>query len=258
MDGRSTPSRRRSADPSLLGRLLRSLAAEGILLRSLFPDESPPLFAASVRRWPAWTGPVCPRCGAFSPVPGPAGPDGIPRCIDCPAGSAVSAARSLVPYREEIRDALKNGKYGRLPLSADALADRLLAAIRADWRDLFPNRFRPAVVPVPITPRKYFRRGFNLPARIGRRLARRAGWEFAPLLLARVRDGIPQAGLPIERRADNVRGSFAVPPGTDVPRRILLLDDVYTSGSTAQECALALKRSGAEHIVVLTVARAVP
>ncbi|GAB4363560.1 MAG: hypothetical protein Kow00128_04430 [Deltaproteobacteria bacterium] len=131
-------------------------------------------------------------------------------------------------------------------------------AVRSDWADLFPDRFPPTVVPVPIHPRKYFRRGFNLPARIGLRLARRAGWTFAPLLLRRVRDGAPQAGLPAERRSGNIRGAFAVPPGAVVPRRILLLDDVYTSGATAQECALALKRGGAEHIVVVTVARAVP
>jgi len=55
-----------------------------------------------------------------------------------------------------------------------------------------------------------------------------------------------------------VRGSFAVPAGRRVPPKILLLDDVYTSGATAGECARVLKRRGAEHIVVLTVARTVP
>jgi len=89
-------------------------------------------------------------------------------------------------------------------------------------------------------------------------VARRAGWAFDPLLLRRIREGTPQAGLPLARRADNVRGSFAVSPERSVPREILLLDDVYTSGATAGECARALKRAGAEHIVVVTVARAVP
>lgn len=126
-----------------------------------------------------------------------------------------------------------------------------------EWADLFPDRFRPVIVPVPIRPWKYFRRGFNLPAQVGRRLARRTGWTFGPLLLRRTREGAPQAGLPLTLRAANIRGSFSVPPGGRIPREILLLDDVYTSGSTAGECARALKRAGAENIVVLTVARAV-
>lgn len=114
------------------------------------------------------------------------------------------------------------------------------------------------VVPVPILPRKYFRRGFNLPALIGCRLARSTGWDFDPLSLLRIRERSPQALLPLSRRAANVRESFAVPAGRRAPREILLLDDVYTSGATAGECARALKRGGAEHIVVLTVARTVP
>jgi len=148
-------------------------------------------------------------------------------------------------------------KYGNVPIAADAVAHRLLQTLRTEWSDLFPDRFRPVIVPVPIRPWKYFRRGFNLPAMVGRCLARRTGWTFGPLLLRRTREGAPQAGLPLSRRAANVRGSFAVPSRRKIPQEILLLDDVYTSGATAGECARALKRAGAEHIVILTVARAV-
>lgn len=179
-------------------------------------------------------------------------------CPDCPADPAFAAARSLFPYLDEVRDAIRAAKYRHVPLAADAVANRLLRAIHAEWADLFPDRFRPVIVPVPIRPWKYFRRGFNLPALVGRCLARRTGWPFGPLLLRRTRGGAPQAGLPISLRSANVGGSFAVSPGKRIPREILLLDDVYTSGATAGECARALKRGGAEHIVVLTVARAVP
>lgn len=201
---------------------------------------------------------MCPLCGAFSPVPFPVEGEQGAACSDCPPAPAFAAARSLFPYREGVRDAIRAAKYGSLPLEADAVAVRLLRAIRTGWAVLFPDRFRPVIVPVPIRPWKYFRRGFNLPALIGRRLARHTGWSFRPPLLRRVREGSPQAGLPLSRRAANVRGSFAASPGKRIAREIVLLDDVYTSGATAAECARALKRAGAEHIVVLTVARAVP
>lgn len=257
-DTRSTPSRPRSVEPPPLRRLVRALAAEIAPLRALIPRESPGLSGDSIRQWPAWKGAACPLCGAFSPVLFPAEPDGGTACSDCPDDPAFSAARSLFPYREEIRDTIRAAKYGRVPLAADALADRLLRALREEMADLVPDSVRPAIVPVPIHPRKYFRRGFHLPALVGRALARRTGWPFAPLLLRRTREGSPQAGLPLSLRAANVRGSFARPRGGKPPPEILLLDDVYTTGATAAECARALKRGGAEHIVVLTVARAVP
>lgn len=185
-------------------------------------------------------------------------PDRGAACPDCPADPPFAAARSRFPYREEIREAIMAAKYGNVPMATDTVALRLFQAVRTDWVDLFPDRIRPVIVPVPIRPWKYFRRGFNLPAMIGRGLAHRTGWAFEPLLLRRTREGAPQAGLPLSLRAANARGSFAVSPGRGIPREILLLDDVYTSGATAGECARALKRAGAEHILVLTVARAVP
>ncbi len=156
-----------------------------------------------------------------------------------------------------MRDAIRAAKYRGMRPAADAVALRLHEAIRGRWVDLFPDGFRPAVVPVPIRPWKYFRRGFNLPGLIGLALARRAGWPFLPLVLRREREFRPQAGLPLAERADNVRGAFRAVRGSGVPPDVLLLDDVYTSGATAAACARALKRAGAESIVVVTVARAV-
>jgi predicted amidophosphoribosyltransferase len=114
------------------------------------------------------------------------------------------------------------------------------------------------VVPVPVHPWKYFRRGFNLPALIGARLARDLRCPFAPLLLSRGRERAPQAGLHRSDRRANVEGAFRVPRGARPPARVLLLDDVCTSGATVRECARALKTGGVDHIVVVTVARAVP
>lgn len=141
---------------------------------------------------------------------------------------------------------------------ARPLAAGLSEAIRGPWADRFPDTFRPVIVPVPITPWKYFRRGYNFPALVGRALSTLHGWPFDPLLLRRARGGRPQAGLPLAEREGNVRGAFAFARGARVPAAILLLDDVYTSGATAAACARALKTAGARTIVVMTAARAIP
>ncbi|WP_304893488.1 ComF family protein [Candidatus Deferrimicrobium sp.] len=138
------------------------------------------------------------------------------------------------------------------------MALRLCETLTGRWRDLIPDGATPTVVPVPAHPWKYFRRGFNLPALIASRLSRHIGLPFDPLALSRTRERVPQARLPGNLRHENVEGAFRVPRGRIVPPAILLLDDVYTSGATAEACARALKSAGAASIVVVTVARAVP
>ncbi len=93
---------------------------------------------------------------------------------------------------------------------------------------------------------------------VGAPLARLLGWPFDPLILRRGRERVPQAGLRRADRQRNVEDAFRVPRGKEAPRKVLLLDDVYTSGATARAAASALKSAGADHIVVVTIARAVP
>lgn len=178
-------------------------------------------------------------------------------CAACPDDPPFDFARSLFVYEGRVGDAIRAAKYRGMAWGAPAVAERLHAAVRKEWADLFPAGFRPTVVPVPIRPAKYFRRGFNLPALIGGPLGRLAGWPFDPLLLRRRGGDRPQAGLPLAERRENVRGAFLASRGRRVPREALVVDDVYTSGATVAACARALKTAGAEHIVVLTVARAV-
>lgn len=167
------------------------------------------------------------------------------------------AARSLFAYEGAVGDAIRAAKYRGMAWGAAAVGERLCGALRGRWTDLFPVGFRPTIVPVPIRPAKYFRRGFNLPALVARSVARLTGWPFDPLALRRVGVLRPQAGLSLPERRANVRGAFAAPPGRIAPAEALLLDDVYTSGATVAECARALKTAGSRHIVVVTVARAV-
>lgn len=139
---------------------------------------------------------------------------------------------------------------------AAPLAAGIFRAIRGPWADRFPAGLRPAVVPVPIGPWKYFRRGYNFPALIGEPLSRLAGWPFAPCLLRRTGGSRPQAGLPLSERVRNVRGAFEA--GAASAGAVLLVDDVYTSGATAAACARALRSAGVETVLVVTAARALP
>jgi predicted amidophosphoribosyltransferase len=229
---------------------------EFAILRDLLPAASPDLSSSAVARWPAHTFAVCPRCGAFF-VSGPApNPSACGLCSAAPP--PFDAARSLFAYAGDVRAAIVAAKYAARPYPVDAVSLRLRETLMGRWRDLIPDEAPPTVVPVPAHPWKYFRRGFNLPALIASRLSRHLGLPFDPLALSRSRERGPQAGLPGILRRENVEGAFRVPKDRKVPPSILLLDDVYTSGATAEACARALKCAGADSIVVVTVARTVP
>ncbi len=123
--------------------------------------------------------------------------------------------------------------------------------------------FRPGehdlVIPVPLHRDRLRWRGFNHAYFLAAPLARRLFLPLAATALCRKRATQPQVSLPERARLDNVRGAFGVPDYRRVAgRRILLVDDVYTTGATAAACAAALDRAGASVVDVLTLARAVP
>ncbi len=116
------------------------------------------------------------------------------------------------------------------------------------------------VAPVPLHRWRLLRRRYNQSALLAKQLAVEAGRPFLPDLLTRRRNTPPQGQLGREGRKRNVAGAFAVAPrhrDDVVGRRVLLVDDVMTSGATANACAAVLKRSGAEQVFLLTAARVV-
>lgn len=184
--------------------------------------------------------PVCERCGSPGAWP-------VRRCAEC-AGRrlAFANARSAVVYDAQARRFVRSWKErGRRRLARDAA--ELVAEVAP----------RPAVdglVPVPGDPERAWRRG-DVPSRS---LAGELGriWRL-PLVdvLARSHALPRQRGLSLEERRRNVRGS-AVACGA-VPAHVCLVDDVYTSGATADACARACRRAGARRVQVVTFARAV-
>ena len=113
-----------------------------------------------------------------------------------------------------------------------------------------------AVTSVPLYPKRERERGYNQAALLGEALARRVGIPFRRRLLGRRRATATQTHLTAAQRVHNVRGVFSVAwPGRVRGARIVLVDDVMTTGATVNECARALQEAGAASIMVLTVAR---
>lgn len=117
------------------------------------------------------------------------------------------------------------------------------------------------IVPVPLHRWRFLWRRFNQSAELARALARRSGKPVAPEIVMRVKNTRQQVGLKLAERQENVRSAFIVPAAQRLriaSRRILLVDDVYTTGSTVAAVTTALMKGGAAAVDVLTFARVLP
>jgi ComF family protein len=172
------------------------------------------------------------------------------RCALCRNGlRAFDAAYSYGAFAGTLRELIHLFKYSRMKPLSRPLGELLANALPLD------ERFD-AVVPVPLHWRRHWQRGFNQSELLAQSIARRRGIPVRNLL-RRARATRAQAGLSNSARRENVAAAFAVrrqQPLTGL--RLLLVDDVMTTGSTATACARALKRAGAQRVALLTVARA--
>jgi ComF family protein len=169
------------------------------------------------------------------------------RCALCRYGlRGFDAAYCFGSYQGVLRELIHLYKYDRVKTLARPLGALLAAALPRD------ERFD-AVTPVPLHWRRQWQRGFNQAELLARTIARRCG---IPVIhaLKRVRPTVAQAGLSNTGRRQNVAAAFR-PRRVVHGKRILLVDDVMTTGSTAAACALALKQAGAAKVALLTVAR---
>jgi ComF family protein len=195
--------------------------------------------------WPElpWLGSDrCPRCGRAGVDP--AVPCG--RCQQRPP--AFSAVHAPLAYAEPVPDWVQGLKYHQRLGLAPTLAALAGAGLAAEGFDL--------LVPVPLHRTRLARRGFNQAQLLCRELGKRHGLPVRPTALRRERDTRPQVGLADRRRGANVRGAFSARPERVRGQRILLIDDVVTTGATADAAAEALRAAGASRVVVVAVARA--
>jgi ComF family protein len=177
---------------------------------------------------------------------------GAALCGYCRRGVfSFDAARSFAAYDGALRDILQHFKYHSFRPLARQLGDRLCETL-----ERFPTEAWDLVLPVPLHRNRERQRGFNQADLLARRVGRIAGIRLGDQDCVRVRDTPPQAGLRAAERRKNVKGAFAVPrPGRVRGLRILLVDDVVTTGATVDACAGALKEAGARSVSVLSLAR---
>jgi ComF family protein len=162
-------------------------------------------------------------------------------------------ARSFGVYGGVLLEAVHLFKYRRRTALASVLCG--LAAAH-DWGGLDPKRYD-VMVPVPLYRRRLYERGFNQAMLLCRGLGDAWGIGVEEAGLARTRQTAPQIRLTPAERERNVRGAFRVTGGSLKGRRVLLVDDVYTTGATVTECSRVLMAAGAEAVGVLTIARVV-
>lgn len=192
--------------------------------------------------------PVCRRCG--KPLRG--APDLVFTCIPCRhRRTSFSCARAAGIYDGPLRDAIHALKFGRCQALAEPLG-RLMAEVAATDSRLRAD----LVVPVPLHPRRRRERGFNQAELLADEMAAYLRLPVQADLLRRARPTKSQIELSRGARRDNVRAAFAA-DGRCGPGRVLLVDDVMSTGFTAGECARTLRAAGAREVAVVTAALAV-
>ncbi|MHB9143848.1 MAG: ComF family protein [Symbiobacteriia bacterium] len=182
---------------------------------------------------------LCPSCQALIA----AGPlAGVPQS---PLGQVLAVA----PYEAGLGEAIRMLKYGRRHFLAATLGAALAQAAGAAY-----PRGGVTLVPVPLHPHRLRERGFNQSELLARAVAERLSWPLEAAALRRLRSTRAQAKLGRAERQANLAGAFAVDPAWQPPPRLVLIDDVYTTGATTAACAEALLAAGAERVDALTLA----
>jgi ComF family protein len=198
--------------------------------------------------------PICSQCGRPIVSSAVAGGITLPRCHLCRKGVyGFDLARSFGAYTPRMARAILLLKYGKLmPLGA-WFASRLAGLVEHRLQDFAAD----AVVPVPLDRGRLRERGYNQAELIARPLARMLGIPFRSYLLVRTRPRPNQLRLTRRERWETVRGAYATHSRAQVDKlRVLLVDDVFTTGATLDACSRALKGAGAARVAGLTVARA--
>lgn len=177
---------------------------------------------------------ACPRClGAFVP------------CPLCKPTSPLAQVYAIAPYQGILRRAIHGVKFDARPDLADWLSTHMVLCLP----DLTPDWI---VIPVPLSAERFRERGYNQAEWLSRRIP---GYRHAPRWLERARSTAPQVGQGRSERWDGLHDAFRAKPRV-AGQRILLVDDVLTTGATLFWAAHALKTAGAREVRALVAARA--
>jgi len=193
--------------------------------------------------------PVCRRCGRpQSPQADLPSKALCPQCRHSPR--EIESIRSAVIFEGPLRQAIHHLKYS----GRSSLAEPLGRFLTECW--IASPLPADLIVPVPLHEARLRERGYNQSTLLARQLARTSELPLAEEALKRVRATTPQVTLNAIEREANVRGAFEARADLVIGRRILLVDDVCTTGATLEACSRALKQGGATSVWGLTLARA--
>ena len=173
-------------------------------------------------------------------------------CLKSPP--PFSCHRSCGRYQGKLKDIILLYKYRKFRVLARDLTRFASQALGKDdelWSGI------EAVAPVPLHPKKHKHRGFNQSKIIARELAKQKGVEFLEKVLVKIKNTPSQTSLVAEEREKNLRGTFRIAKREKIEgKTVLLVDDVYTTGSTIRECSAELVKGGAKEVRALTLAQA--
>lgn len=168
---------------------------------------------------------------------------------------------SLGVYQNPLREAIKQLKYRNVSQLAETLTD-IIIEYWAKYPPLFLDQIKQdggkgwMVVPIPLYWYRQNYRGFNQSSLIGQNLSKKLGLDYCDAI-KRIRFTKSQTKLKGKERYQNIRGAFALSPNYQLQTTpyILLIDDVWTTGSTLKECCFCLKKAGAKKVWAITLAR---
>ncbi len=211
-------------------------------------------------------GVCCPRCGM--PYPSIDRTEKLEKGTSPAAGHLCGACHknppcfdktiSAGPYEGVLAEAVKLFKYKKKIHIGRALANQMIIASHMRCHSELVSESQRYIIPVPLHPKRLREREFNQCAIIASELGERLGIPVLLDVIIRSRHTRPQVELDMKERGKNVVGAFTVREGEVIEGKdIILVDDVYTTGSTVNECAKVLKKNGASAVYVVTIARMV-
>jgi len=226
---------------------------ERVLLRA----SAVPICEECLGSFPALGGAGCERCGQPLATWSLSGREESKSaeellCPECQTRTyGFDRTRSYALYKGTIVPAIMLLKFERVEPLGRWFAQRLAEVTRREEISV------DIVVPVPLHHQRQRERGYNQAELVAKPLARKLGLPYRAVLLTRTKPRPDKHILSLEERWDSVRGAFATRPGSKVDNlRVLLVDDVMTTGATLDACAKALRGAGAKSVIGLTVARA--
>lgn len=174
-------------------------------------------------------------------------------CVDCLGNDTLyyESIKAAGMYYGVLRETIHSFKYQRRSCLGTDLGDFMLSS----FQQHFSLNSLDKLVPVPLHKKQYRHRQYNQSEILARNLSKAIGIPVAADTLARIRETRPQFTLNKQERAENIRNSFQVKNGAWLPgAKVLVIDDICTTGSTINECARVLKQSGAEEVYGLVLA----